>query len=142
MNQSDPFAIPQLASKLFGDLPEWNLDDLYAGVDAPALKTDLTRAEADSVAFETTYKGKLAEIAAGADAGKTLATAVAAFGVLEELLGKIMSYAGLLHAGDTSDPDEADHEVREHGGFSFRRMRRTSVKGYSRLQSWVLRRST
>ena len=28
-----------------------------------------------------------------------------------------------------------------HAGFSFRRMRRTSVKGYSRLQSWVLRRA-
>jgi adenylate cyclase len=40
--------------------------------------------------------------------------------------------------GDTSDED---HDVREHGGFSFRRMRRTSVKGYSRLQSWVLRRA-
>ena len=104
MNQSDPFAIPVHAAKLFGDLPEWNLDDLYAGIDAPALKTDLARAEADSVAFETTYKGKLAEIAAGADAGKTLAAAVAAFEVLEELLGKIMSYAGLLHAADTSDP--------------------------------------
>lgn len=40
--------------------------------------------------------------------------------------------------GDTSDEDQ---DVREHGGFLFRRMRRTSVKGYSRLQSWVLRRA-
>jgi adenylate cyclase len=40
--------------------------------------------------------------------------------------------------GDTGDSDEED---REHGGFRFRRMRRTSVKGYSRLQSWVLRRT-
>jgi len=39
-------------------------------------------------------------------------------------------------SGDAEDPDE-----REHAGFSFRRMRRTSVKGYSRLQSWALRRS-
>ena len=31
---------------------------------------------------------------------------------------------------------------REHGGLRFRRMRRTSVKGYSRLQSWVLRRAS
>jgi adenylate cyclase len=44
--------------------------------------------------------------------------------------------------GDTSEADDADQDVREHGGWSFRRMRRTSVKGYSRLQSWVLRRST
>ena len=40
--------------------------------------------------------------------------------------------------GDTSDQG---HEEREHAGFRFRRMRRTSVKGYPRLQSWVLRRS-
>ena len=40
--------------------------------------------------------------------------------------------------GDTED--RGRHEEREHAGFSFRRMRRTSVKGYSRLQSWVLRR--
>ena len=45
--------------------------------------------------------------------------------------------------GDIDDPaGDADHDEREHAGFSFRRMRRTSVKGYSRLESWVLRRST
>jgi adenylate cyclase len=44
--------------------------------------------------------------------------------------------------GDTSEPDDAGQDQREHGGFSLRRMRRTSVKGYSRLQSWVLRRSS
>jgi adenylate cyclase len=41
--------------------------------------------------------------------------------------------------GDTEGDPE--HEERDHAGFSFKRMRRTSVKGYSRLQSWVLRRS-
>jgi adenylate cyclase len=44
--------------------------------------------------------------------------------------------------GDTADSDdETGQEEREHAGFSFRRMRRTSVKGYSRLQSWRLRRA-
>lgn len=43
--------------------------------------------------------------------------------------------------GDTEDTDDAEHDEREHAGFSFRRMRRTSVKGYSRLQSWRLRRA-
>ena len=45
------------------------------------------------------------------------------------------------HDALTGDTEDAHHEEREHGGFSFRRMRRTSVKGYSRLQSWVLRRT-
>ena len=47
-----------------------------------------------------------------------------------------------LTGDDAGDTDDTQHEEREHAGFSFRRMRRTSVKGYSRLQSWVLRRSS
>jgi adenylate cyclase len=43
--------------------------------------------------------------------------------------------------GDPGGEPREDDEEREHAGFSFRRMRRTSVKGYSRLQSWVLRRA-
>ena len=88
----------------YGDLPEWNLADLYPAMDAPALKADLVRSESESVAFENRYKGKLAELAAGPEAGRRLAEAVRDFEALEELLGRIMSYAGLLHAGDTSDP--------------------------------------
>jgi adenylate cyclase len=36
------------------------------------------------------------------------------------------------------DGEDDDHE---HGGLTFRRMRRTPVKGYARLQPWVLRRA-
>ena len=46
------------------------------------------------------------------------------------------------HDALTGDTKDEQHEEREHAGFSFRRMRRTSVKGYSRLQSWVLRRAS
>ena len=85
-------------------LPEWNLDDLYPAMDSPQLKADLARADNESISFETRFKGKLDDLAKGADAGKQLAEAVIAFEKLEELLGRIVSYAGLLHAGDTSDP--------------------------------------
>jgi oligoendopeptidase F len=87
-----------------GEMPEWNLADLYDGMDSPRLKSDLARAEAESVAFEQRYKGKLADMATGPEAGGRLAEAVRGFEELEELLGRIVSYAGLLHAGDTSDP--------------------------------------
>jgi len=50
------------ASRL-GSLPEWNLADLYAGIDDPQVKRDLDRAAAESVAFEEAYKGKLAALA-------------------------------------------------------------------------------
>ena len=43
-----------------GKLPEWNLNDLYSGLDDPAIKRDLDRADADCIAFEEAYKGKLA----------------------------------------------------------------------------------
>ena len=43
-----------------GKLPEWNLADLYSGIDAPEVARDLAKMDADCVAFETDYKGKLA----------------------------------------------------------------------------------
>ena len=40
-------------------LPEWNLDHLYSGPDAPELKADLDAAHAGAVAFRESYAGKL-----------------------------------------------------------------------------------
>ena len=48
--------------------PEWNLADLYSGIDAPEVARDLAKMAADCVAFETDYKGKLAEFTARAAA--------------------------------------------------------------------------
>jgi adenylate cyclase len=45
------------------------------------------------------------------------------------------------HDALTGDTTDEERDEREHAGFSFRRMRRTSVKGYTRLQSWVLHRA-
>jgi oligoendopeptidase F len=94
------------ASRL-GALPEWNLADLYAGIDDPAIKRDLDRADADSVAFEEAFKGKLAALADGANAGAALAQAVKRYEALDDLLGRLISFAGLIHAGDTVDPARA-----------------------------------
>jgi oligoendopeptidase F len=94
------------ASRL-GVLPEWNLADLYAGTDDPQVKGDLDRAAAESLAFEETYKGKLAALAKQADAGSAMAAAVKRYEALDDLLGRLASYASLLHAGDTVDPARA-----------------------------------
>jgi oligoendopeptidase F len=59
-----------------GKLPEWNLADLYSGIDAPEVTRDLQKMDSECVAFETDYKGKLAERVAQEDGGKWLATAV------------------------------------------------------------------
>ncbi len=90
-----------------GPLPEWNLADLYAGIDDPAVKRDLDRADAYSMAFEEDYKGKLAALAEGPDASPALAEAVKRYEQLDDLLGRLISYAGLIHAGNTIDPARA-----------------------------------
>jgi oligoendopeptidase F len=95
------------SSGRLGALPEWNLGDLYAGIDDPAVKRDLDHADAESIAFEQTYKGKLAGLAAQADAGAVLAAAVKRYEALDDLLGRLISFAGLVHAGNTVDPARA-----------------------------------
>ena len=42
-------------SKDLGNLPEWNLDDLYTGEDAPELKRDLDWLEQACTSFATDY---------------------------------------------------------------------------------------
>jgi oligoendopeptidase F len=100
-------ALDGVSASTLGDLPEWNLADLYEGMDSPVLKTDLVRAETESISFERLYKGKLGELATLPEGGRKLAEAVKAYESLEELAGRIASFAGLLHAGDTSDPARA-----------------------------------
>ena len=87
-----------------GSLPEWNLTDLYSGLDDPAIKRDLDRADAECIAFEKAYKGKLGDMAKSADAGAALADAVRRYEAIDDLTGRLGSYAGLLHAGNTVDP--------------------------------------
>ncbi len=87
-----------------GKLPEWNLSDLYSGLDDPAIKRDLDRVDAECVDFETAYNGKLAAMAGGSDGGSALAAAVRRYEAIDDLMGRLGSYAGLVHAGDTLDP--------------------------------------
>jgi oligoendopeptidase F len=87
-----------------GKLPEWNLADLYSGIEAPEVASDLQRMDAECVAFETDYKGKLAEHIAGDDGGKWLSAAVKRYEAIDDLAGRLGSYAGLVHAGDSLDP--------------------------------------
>ncbi|MBV9979919.1 M3 family oligoendopeptidase [Bradyrhizobium sp.] len=87
-----------------GKLPEWNLSDLYSGIDAPEIGRDLKTMDSECVAFETAYKGRLAEHAARDDGGTWLAEAVRRYEAIDDLAGRLSSYAGLIHAGDSLDP--------------------------------------
>jgi oligoendopeptidase F len=85
-------------------LPEWNLADLYAAIDAPEIARDLDQLDADCAAFETAYKGRIAEETAKPEGGAWLAEAVRSYEAIDDLAGRLGSYAGLVHAGDTVDP--------------------------------------
>ena len=86
-----------------GKLPEWNLGDLYAGIDAPEIARDLDKMDSECVAFETDYKGKLADMTAGEGGGEWLAKAVKRYEAIDDLAGRLGSYASLVHAGDSVD---------------------------------------
>jgi oligoendopeptidase F len=87
-----------------GTLPEWNLTDLYAGPESPKLKTDLETSERAADAMQERYAGKLATLLDGGKGGAALAQAVREFEALNDIMGRIVSYASLLYAADTSDP--------------------------------------
>ncbi len=80
-------------------LPKWDLRDLYPAPDSAELAADLRRAEQAAGAFTAAHAGKLA----GAS-GAALADALAEFERIDEILGRVMSYAQLMFAGDGTDP--------------------------------------
>ena len=92
------------AAKGLGTLPEWDLTALYQGLDDPQVKADLDAADREAVAFEQAYKGKLAAMAEAPGAGDLIAEAVKRYEKLDDLLGRLISFAGLVHAGNTLDP--------------------------------------
>ncbi|MES1150539.1 MAG: hypothetical protein ABUL54_01490, partial [Dongia sp.] len=85
-----------------GPLPNWNLADLYASPSAPEIEQDLKRAASQAAEFKRTYEGKLAGLS-GAD----FLTAVQHYESLQELMGKLMSFAQLAYAGNMADPERA-----------------------------------
>ncbi|WP_276120267.1 M3 family oligoendopeptidase [Pararhizobium qamdonense] len=86
-----------------GDLPTWKLEDLYPSASSAEYLGDLEKADTLAKAFEAKWKGKLSDAAAlKGDAG--IGAAVREYEVLEDLMGKIGSFAGLTYFSDTSNP--------------------------------------
>src|SRR5262245_30640537 len=81
-----------------GRLPEWNLADLYPGIDAPEVKRDLDHADGECAAFADAYKGKLGALAASEAGGRPLAEAVKRYEAIDDLLGRLISFASLVYA--------------------------------------------
>ena len=83
-------------------LPEWDLSDLYKAPDAPEIAQDLDWLQSAATAFCTDYQGKLA----GLDAAAML-VCVQRYERIEQVGGRLMSYAGLRYYQDTLDSERA-----------------------------------
>lgn len=95
----------QFTSTEFGQLPVWDLTDLYPAKDSPELLSDIAKCQSDAESFKEKYSGKL-EALLNTDP-VMLATAIAEYEAIEETMGRIMSYAALVYTGNTSDPENA-----------------------------------
>jgi len=80
-------------------LPSWDLTDLYPAPDSPELAADADRADVAARAFEAEHAGKVAALS-----GAGLAAALAEYERIEEILGRLMSYAQLQFSTDSLDP--------------------------------------
>ena len=84
--------------KNLGELPEWDLSDLYTGEDAPELKRDLDWLEKACTDFASDYEGKLADLDA-----EGLLDCVLRNEKISQIAGRIMSFAGLRYYQQTTD---------------------------------------
>ncbi|MGF1554455.1 MAG: M3 family oligoendopeptidase [Paracoccaceae bacterium] len=97
-----PEDVAASAAPDLGELPVWDLSDLYAGADDPRLAADLDRVAEEARAFAADHEGRLA----GLD-GDALAEAVARYEAMQTTLGRVMSFAGLRYQQNTTDPERA-----------------------------------
>ncbi|PPQ29181.1 oligoendopeptidase F [Rhodopila globiformis] len=92
------------ATPLASPLPAWDLSDLYPSPDSPLVTEDLARAERMAKSFAQAHAGTLASLS-----GAALAAVIAEYERIQEILGRVGSYAQLLFAEDSTNP--------EHGRF-------------------------
>jgi oligoendopeptidase F len=77
----------------------WDLTDLYAGVDDPALAADMTKAEKQAEAYAEKYRGRIGSLSAA-----ELVQSLEEMAELEELDARLGTFAYLMYSTDTGDP--------------------------------------
>ncbi|MFS8044554.1 M3 family oligoendopeptidase [Rhizobium sp. BR 314] len=104
LRQSLNFAASQAAAdNALGELPAWKLSDLYPSATSPEFLGDMEKAGKLSVAFEEKWKGKLAD-AAGKTGEAGIGAAIKEYEALDDIMGRLGSFAGLTYFSNTSDP--------------------------------------
>jgi oligoendopeptidase F len=92
----------QIGSNSFGDLPDWDLTDLYESPDCADLAADMTFVQTEVAAFEAAYKGQLSNLSADA-----LLACVQKYEAIDVTAGRLMSFAGLRYYQNTMDSERA-----------------------------------
>ncbi len=95
-------AVTEAGGAPLGNLPEWDLSDLYTGEDATELKRDLDWLEEACRSFAEDYEGKLADLDAAGLLDCTLR-----YEKIDVVAGRIMSFAGLRYYQKTTDGERA-----------------------------------
>ncbi len=75
-----------------GEMPLWDLSDLYPGRESAELKRDLEASAKNAAAFKAEYQGKLAGLS-----GAALGTAIATYEQMDEVLGRLMTFGYLTY---------------------------------------------
>src|SRR5512145_480175 len=91
-------------SDSLGQMPVWDLRDLYPAPESEAVQADLKTAAAEARRIKERYEGRLAAVA---EDGAQFAEAISTYEDVSEILGRLGAYAGLLYAGDTANPEHA-----------------------------------
>ena len=85
-------------SNLLGELPEWDLDDLYSSPDSKRISEDIGWLKVECKAFASDYEGKLSSLTAN-----NMLICIKRYEKIEMVSGRIMSYAGLRYYQKTTD---------------------------------------
>jgi adenylate cyclase len=121
--------------KNIGDEVLFVADDVAAAAAAALTMTDRGADQDDD----------FPQVRAGMAYGDVVARLGDVFGPTVNIASRLTSLARpcsvLVDRGAHEALDRPDEPAGEGAGFRFRKLRRTSVKGYERLESWVLRRT-
>lgn len=85
-----------------GELPSWDLSDLYTAPDCKEITRDLGWLKGETSSFASDYEGNLAGLSA-----TEMLRVIERYEAMQAIMGRVMSYAGLRYYQNTSDGERA-----------------------------------
>lgn len=98
--------LSQKTTSELGNLPTWDLSTFYDGVADPRIAADIASLGQDAEDFAKTYRGKI-DRQARDEGGDAIGAALIRFEALEDRMGRLAAYAGLVFASSSTVPEHA-----------------------------------